>query len=463
MINYVNESTSLQKKNKAKTADLPLLIRLIPLISMTMILSMSVLNDWIAFVLLLLFSFIIAFSSFYAFIVFYVSLIPAQFLLILSGFTLMIPLGLILVIFFIRDLAKGRMNLIFNREVLFYLAILFMIIVSSLFASLFTQGDWLTFRSNVLVITSALLIYLKVRTVDISNLKTMMKSVFLSSFMLSFVCLYIVGIRVIHFGLPRLIVQNENSSWLASMIAIYTFFGMPAFLKGSRTAILAVPVTIFFNMQFILSTQSRTSWLVLLTMAMAFLVYSRYSLKKSVYFFVLFLVIVSFFAFVILGWTVIYNRIFRSYERFGVTGLLSGRDYLTKAGLEVFKQFPILGIGNSSLLERQYVGDITGSYNIAHNGYVMILLRFGIIGFVVFISFCVNSVRTILHAEKYRTIFLGAMVGYLIATFSSSPFFNDFYMSIIAVILGFSSRKTGASEVQHADYGGSTNCQEGSQ
>jgi O-antigen ligase len=67
----------------------------------------------------------------------------------------------------------------------------------------------------------------------------------------------------------------------------------------------------------------------------------------------------------------------------------SGRLELIKQGIEIFKRFPLMGIGSANIEEygKRYLGDGGLLYPVLHNGYLNVLVSYGIIGCIVFFYF----------------------------------------------------------------------------
>jgi len=412
-------------------------LRIVPILSIVSILYLSFFNDLSALFLLLCTALLIGIYSFEAFIVFYISMIPAQGLFVIGGTTIDTFLGVIFLFLFVLDYSKNRVVASIDRTTGSYILLLLMVMASSLYVSLVEGPDFSVFRSNVLVLTAALMFYLKCRVMRKDKIRYIMKTAFLTSCAISFSALHIVGTTVMNWGFPRLLIPNTNPGWLGIIIAMCTFFGVPAFQGKSIWNYLVIVFVLVINLQVILASQSRTAWVISLILILALFMDSKKALSRKGYFLFAVMIIIVFVAFIVVGWDLIYNRFVVSFERAGLTGVLSGRDILAKAGLETFKKFPFFGIGNSVILERQYVGDITGSYNIAHNGYVMVLLRFGLVGFLFFSFFILNVLRNLSKATQFKFIFLGVFFGYLFAVFGGANYFGDYYMIIIATIMGF--------------------------
>jgi O-antigen ligase len=95
---------------------------------------------------------------------------------------------------------------------------------------------------------------------------------------------------------------------------------------------------------------------------------------------------------------------FRRIQEAGETGG-AGRLDIWKAGLEMFKHYPLVGtgLGNFIIVYQQYAGYSPKFHGFArspHNTYLDVLVELGILGFVLFLMSIVTQVREVSRSRK---------------------------------------------------------------
>jgi O-antigen ligase len=126
----------------------------------------------------------------------------------------------------------------------------------------------------------------------------------------------------------------------------------------------------------------------------------------------------------------------------------SGRIFLFKQGFELFKYHKFFGIGRANLFEysRIYL-DTELIFPDLHNGYLTILVSYGIFGFACFFIFIVmvfkkyiNIARNSHEADSELMVkLLSVLISYIIYAFFEKTFFSEasFMGTVFWVFLGF--------------------------
>lgn len=102
------------------------------------------------------------------------------------------------------------------------------------------------------------------------------------------------------------------------------------------------------------------------------------------------------------------DRITDTYE----TGNDSGRAVLSKAALDIYKDYPVTGVGAvgfKHLMKSRY-----GLTHTVHNVYWYVLVTTGSIGFIVFILFIFNLLKCSWRSREKSPFSLVLLVGILL-------------------------------------------------
>ncbi len=99
------------------------------------------------------------------------------------------------------------------------------------------------------------------------------------------------------------------------------------------------------------------------------------------------------------------------------TGTFNDRTIIWEAGLNVFRQNPILGVGAGAF--STVVRNSTGISYVAHNTFLSILVEQGLIGFGLFITLFIYSIRSCLRMPRFeRALWLAMLLTLAIGVFS---------------------------------------------
>lgn len=111
----------------------------------------------------------------------------------------------------------------------------------------------------------------------------------------------------------------------------------------------------------------------------------------------------------------------------------NGRDVLLEYAINRFETQPILGLGFDAT-KFNLDGHILGT----HNGLIEILLKFGIIGTVIFIIFCLNLIwMASKNNNKFKPVAIMSLCAIFSLSTNSSTFFVLNYLFIYVIILVF--------------------------
>lgn len=112
-----------------------------------------------------------------------------------------------------------------------------------------------------------------------------------------------------------------------------------------------------------------------------------------------------------------------SWKRLGTigneisSGTLNDRKVIWEAGVDVFRQNPIIGVGAGAF--RAVVRNATGVSYVAHNTFLSILVEQGLIGFSLFFVLLLYSIRSCLRMPRFeRTLWLSMLLTLGIGVFS---------------------------------------------
>jgi O-antigen ligase len=141
-----------------------------------------------------------------------------------------------------------------------------------------------------------------------------------------------------------------------------------------------------------------------------------------------------------------------SWKRLGTigaqveTGTFNDRTIIWEAGLGVFRQNPIIGIGAGAF--STVVHNSTGVSYVAHNTFLSILVEQGLIGFGLFLALLIYSIRSCLHMPRFeRALWLTMLMTMSIGIFSLTweyrkPIWLIFGLISLQVCVAKGSRKT---------------------
>ena len=112
-----------------------------------------------------------------------------------------------------------------------------------------------------------------------------------------------------------------------------------------------------------------------------------------------------------------------SWKRLGTigtqveSGTFNDRTIIWEAGLGVFRQNPIIGVGAGAF--SAVVHNSTGISYVAHNTFLSILVEQGLIGFSLFLALLIYSIRSCLYMPRYeRALWLAMLMTMSIGIFS---------------------------------------------
>lgn len=106
-------------------------------------------------------------------------------------------------------------------------------------------------------------------------------------------------------------------------------------------------------------------------------------------------------------------------------GTLTGRRVIWRAGMQVFREHSVLGVGAGGF--RYSVVPMLGEPKAAHNAFVEALVDLGVIGLVLFLFLLVSVLLSILAAWSRGEYFPAVTFAVVITTFMSANSMNDKY------------------------------------
>jgi len=230
------------------------------------------------------------------------------------------------------------------------------------------------------------------------------------------------------FRKPGLFMNPNITSHLSMMLLPFILLG----LDRKRYKIIAIGLVLAL----ITITASRSALMALVLSLLAYLVTIRF---PKINFLSLTIIIssvisISIYAVEIAIW--IFKNLSSitgaSNSRLLYTGY-NGRDILLEYAINRFETQPMLGLGFDST-KFNLDGNVLGT----HNGLIEILLKFGIIGSIIFIIFCLNLIWMVSkHNAKFKPVAMMSLCAIFSLSTNSSTFFVLNYLFIYVVILVF--------------------------
>lgn len=329
-------------------------------------------------------------------------------------------------IFYFFILYKNK-KIYFNKS----LFIVFLIFIYILVQNLILEGDEISII-QALVMTSFLFITSQIALAEGVSYSKNEKYKLLSCILLIFLPLFLISFTEWNsLRKPGLFMNPNITSHLAVMLLPIVMLG----LNSKTYKFLA------FFLVFVISivTASRSAMMALVLGMLSYVLVSRYPRlgAYSLLFILSFAVVFSIYSVDIAVW--IFNK-FSSLlggtnSRLLYTGY-NGRDVLMEYALNRFEKQPILGLGFDGTKF-----EVGGTVKGTHNGLMELLLKFGILGTVIFLIFILNLVwMTSKHNSNFKAVTMMSLTLILSLATNSSTFFVLNYLfiyTLLLVYLGF--------------------------
>ncbi|WP_440455079.1 O-antigen ligase family protein [Psychrobacter sp. ASPA161_9] len=229
------------------------------------------------------------------------------------------------------------------------------------------------------------------------------------------------------FRQPGLFMNPNITSHLAVMLLPFILLGLDRKKYKFLAVMLVAVITVI--------TASRSATLAFILSLLSYIFVTKFPRSN---FFTLFLLLAT-----VLGIS-IYSVEIADWVAGHVSGLASssdsrlldtgynGRDVLMQLALERFQSQPIIGLGFDGVKFDRGGGRELGT----HNGLIETLIKFGIIGTVIFALFCLSLIwMTSKHNPRFKAVTVMSLAAIFSLSTNSSTFFVLNYLFIYSVIL----------------------------
>ncbi|WP_351119075.1 O-antigen ligase family protein [Psychrobacter sp. SMN/5/1215-MNA-CIBAN-0208] len=229
------------------------------------------------------------------------------------------------------------------------------------------------------------------------------------------------------FRQPGLFMNPNITSHLAVMLLPFILLGLDRKKYKFLAVMLVALITVI--------TASRSATLAFILSLLSYIFVTKFPRSN---FFTLFLLLAT-----VLGIS-IYSVEIADWVAGHVSGLASssdsrlldtgynGRDVLMQLALERFQSQPIIGLGFDGVKFDRGGGRELGT----HNGLIETLIKFGIIGTVIFALFCLSLIwMTSKHNPRFKAVTVMSLAAIFSLSTNSSTFFVLNYLFIYSVIL----------------------------
>ncbi|AMN66921.1 O-antigen ligase family protein [Psychrobacter sp. P11G5] len=244
------------------------------------------------------------------------------------------------------------------------------------------------------------------------------------------------------FRQPGLFMNPNITSHLAVMLLPFILLGLDRKKYKFLAVMLVAVITVI--------TASRSATLAFILSLLSYIFVTKFPRSN---FFTLFLLLAT-----VLGIS-IYSVEIADWVAGHVSGLASssdsrlldtgynGRDVLMQLALERFQSQPIIGLGFDGVKFDRGGGRELGT----HNGLIETLIKFGIIGTVIFALFCLSLIwMTSKHNPRFKAVTVMSLAAIFSLSTNSSTFFVLNYLfiySVILVYLGYRAQDENEKEI----------------
>jgi O-antigen ligase len=369
------------------------------------------------------------------------------------------------IIFYFFDYSDSEVDFLKSKYVFWLLMMLLSIFLSS------SNGGIGSFKGAIAITKSSF--YYFILIIMVSNYENFYRV--LRIFFISIVASSLLAIlqEFLYLFTGKAVVGNISSDALSLMIektSIAVFLRTPA-MYGSPQAFsnmlsFAIPVigaySLFENDRRILGNRYIAISCCAVTALALILTFSRGSWIGAMFGAIIFLVmyesryLIHYAALLLLGGVVSFvtgvTDVFwdEIYSQLKLGGDLSDRVFLANDSLVRLGRHPLLGVG--FLLGRRYTGSAMGWP--AHNGFILVLVELGFIGFIVFLGLFIKSIVDLLamftRAEKeiklLAAALMGGVLGFMVQIQFDPNTVSPGFLLMVALVAG-------ATSVFHPKYG----------
>lgn len=245
--------------------------------------------------------------------------------------------------------------------------------------------------------------------------------------------LYFTEFRFLLYGDARVTVLGQDQNELSflfnfGIICLLYFF---QFEKVTIKLKLIILISIFVIIFAILSTGSRTGFIILLFTGLVFIVINFKGSK--IFVFVPTVIGLSIYLFFSLP-EYIYTRLFETSSMIE-SGNLNDREYIWKTAFNAFIDSGklLFGIGHNAFKNLMY--NTVGIRSAGHNTYLITLIELGLIGFVLYIRILFYLARKVLILVKRDSLFFSLLLIPLLLSMFTLGLQNRRWLILIGIII----------------------------
>lgn len=334
-----------------------------------------------------------------------------------DGLTVTKLLAFFLIPYFSVEIYKSK-TAIFNRYTIPFFIFLYLTLIAAIIGTIPLFGNELLAALNYnlivvlpkIVFSLLLFLYYKSKGFDFFSKSILFATkIITTSIIIVFGYFIFFGYSEIEWGLTviRRSLQGADPNEFAGIAAALCVFPLYwMFFEKKFTAVFSSLFSFALVFYGIILTLSRGGiFSILFTIFLFILVFSREKLTRSS------LIITSgLFAFALFSYLGIID-IFSITERFtgrfikDTTSLTAGRSDLFMAGIDAYFDKPIFGHGNSHVTNLVVTFEKIAMDEPIHNTFIEFMVRYGSIGFIVFLLLIFNSLKSIyLYITNYNIL-----------------------------------------------------------
>lgn len=260
----------------------------------------------------------------------------------------------------------------------------------------------------------------------------------LSNVVLAFSSL--LGIQTNYSYDGRLSVWGNNSNSISLWAGFSVLILIQMMFEEKRRIIVKAGFVVLMTMQLIviIKTGSRGGLATFITGYIVYFIMIKQPLKFKIITMIVSVISGVLGLFYMLNTPLIKTRIAEQLE----DDSFGGRRPIWEAGIEMFKNSPIFGVG-AGRYEIEFI-DITGKFAATHNEYLTILLYTGIVGIFVFILFQYHLLKGVINCEKsplsaLMYSFIAMYLIWMISAGGAFPALTTWFVWAIIALSGITS------------------------
>lgn len=344
----------------------------------------------------------------------------------------------LLIIFFLVEVATKKVVLRFNIWLTIILTFFFVVIFSVYWSPTYTYSHDVIqgiFQSIFLPLVIAFIsINLLTSTIIIEKY---FKHLSISALILALISItqYFLGISSVESGIRTAATFNNPNALAIFLVAIIPT--IIYLIDKRRIAGYVGWIIVFIVFSGIVTTVSRKG------ISTAFLAFFLFVLLKKDW---KKLLVLSIMAFLVCAVIILNQNMHKRFEKQFVERTVQGKLAMAQAGLDMFKQHPVLGLGYKGYYEnfgKYFPYSWKRKYD-AHNEYVTALANYGLVGFIPFISIFVYPLIIALKKLKQGNessdmaiIGLSVIIPFMISiAFAGTAFYQQVLTTIFYVNTG---------------------------